>query len=442
MAVVAHTELSKLLKNMVAQISKKKQPLYFPWTLEEWKIMTKALTHAQLKVLGYIRAACGPWGDREIQICVKDLANELELDRSTVSRALNHLSKEQLIDIELIRVGVRVSAVGIKGYRSSNYASTSCDRHAQECDRHAQECDRHAQECDRHAQLSIYKYSSNYSNPQTAGDKNFDLEITAQSSASLQNRLEALYDEANNMGRGKSSAPVEFCQQNVTVEAASGPVKFHQEDIKVETHGGPVEFHQEDIKVETHGGPVEFRQEDIKVETHGGQVEFRQEDIKVETHGGPVEFHQEDIKVETHGGPVEFHQEDITVETHGGPVSFRQGNVCVSNFPAGLERIPRTLLERLKALRIPLDERVVGALKEAHQSQIMGALNHVENNFRDIASPRGVFLFQVRKQPIENLGPRQPVVTAADFDVKDIAPPSENFKSMLAAIAEKKKMKC
>ncbi len=57
-------------------------------------------------------------------------------------------------------------------------------------------------------------------------------------------------------------------------------------------------------------------------------------------------------------------------------------------------------------LEIPLDNQVRKAIASHHISQAYGAAAHVENTWDSINNPRGVFLFQLPKQPIEQLGSR------------------------------------
>ena len=203
MAVVAFTRLSKkTLKPMVTQTQIKKKLLYFPITVKEWSKMAKNLTHAQLKVLGYVRAACGPWGDREVEVCVKDMAQELGLDRSTVGRALKYLATEKLIDMTLVRVGVRVAATALAGFSER-------DRTIASCDRSAQPCDRTIASGDSAIASTIYSYDQLF-NSETAGEKNFagsgsHAESTAGTLASLINRLETLFRN-NNLGQDQFSA--------------------------------------------------------------------------------------------------------------------------------------------------------------------------------------------------------------------------------------------
>lgn len=68
--------------------------------------------------------------------------------------------------------------------------------------------------------------------------------------------------------------------------------------------------------------------------------------------------------------------------------------------------IPNDLRERLEELEIKLDTQVLKAIALHHISQAYGAAAHVENTRETITNPRGVFLYQLPKQPIEKLGSR------------------------------------
>ncbi len=78
--------------------------------------------------------------------------------------------------------------------------------------------------------------------------------------------------------------------------------------------------------------------------------------------------------------------------------------------------IPQELKNKLEELEIPLDARVRRAIASHHISQAYGAVAHIEKTWESINNPRGVFLFQISKQPVEQLGARLKVYTARDFD--------------------------
>ncbi|MDJ0617062.1 MAG: hypothetical protein QNJ63_10000 [Calothrix sp. MO_192.B10] len=77
-------------------------------------------------------------------------------------------------------------------------------------------------------------------------------------------------------------------------------------------------------------------------------------------------------------------------------------------------QIPQDLRNKLEGLEIPLDGRVRKAIASHHISQAYGAVAHIERTWETINNPRGVFLFQISRQPVEPMGARLPVKTAAD----------------------------
>ena len=78
--------------------------------------------------------------------------------------------------------------------------------------------------------------------------------------------------------------------------------------------------------------------------------------------------------------------------------------------------IPQDLINKLEELEIPLDDRVIGAIASHHLSQAYGAIAHIENTWESINNPRGVFLYQLPRQPVEVMGTRGRLRTARDFD--------------------------
>ncbi|WP_052754566.1 hypothetical protein [Calothrix sp. 336/3] len=78
-------------------------------------------------------------------------------------------------------------------------------------------------------------------------------------------------------------------------------------------------------------------------------------------------------------------------------------------------QIPQDLQGKLQQLNIPLDTRVRTALSNHDLSQAYGALAHIERTWETINNPRSIFLFQISRQPVEPMGTRLPVKTAADW---------------------------
>lgn len=82
--------------------------------------------------------------------------------------------------------------------------------------------------------------------------------------------------------------------------------------------------------------------------------------------------------------------------------------------------IPRDLQAKLEELTIlngtSKDAGVLKAIASVDISQAWGAANHVEKSFDSCLDPRSVFLYQLRQQPVEKMGPVSKVITAADFN--------------------------
>jgi hypothetical protein len=77
--------------------------------------------------------------------------------------------------------------------------------------------------------------------------------------------------------------------------------------------------------------------------------------------------------------------------------------------------IPDDLKNKLEELEIPLDSKVLKAISSHHISQAYGAAAHVEKTWETIDNPKSIFLYQLPKQPVEQLGCRAEVKTARNF---------------------------
>ncbi len=85
--------------------------------------------------------------------------------------------------------------------------------------------------------------------------------------------------------------------------------------------------------------------------------------------------------------------------------------------PPVLDQIPPELLTKADSLGIPLDDiEVRVAITTHHPSQFVGILNEIEQRFADIRRVREYLLVRLPDIPIEQLGSRLPVYTAADFE--------------------------
>jgi len=69
-----------------------------------------ALKPAQLKVLFYLKTL-NPFGDREIELVISQAAIALGINKSSVSRALKALDDEGWIDLEIVKVKVKIKSL-------------------------------------------------------------------------------------------------------------------------------------------------------------------------------------------------------------------------------------------------------------------------------------------------------------------------------------------
>ena len=100
----------------MTQNSSKIQGKFYPLQHDEWLKACRELTPAQKDVLYYIRTL-DPYGDG-VELSVSGIARQLstenkEVHRSTVSRALKALDDKGFIDLELLRVKVKILAGGL-----------------------------------------------------------------------------------------------------------------------------------------------------------------------------------------------------------------------------------------------------------------------------------------------------------------------------------------
>jgi hypothetical protein len=85
--------------------------------------------------------------------------------------------------------------------------------------------------------------------------------------------------------------------------------------------------------------------------------------------------------------------------------------------PPSLDKIPPELLTKADRLGIPLDDiEIRVAITTHHLSQFVGILNEIEQRFGEIRRVREYLLVRLPDIPIEQLGSRLPVYTAADFE--------------------------
>jgi hypothetical protein len=85
--------------------------------------------------------------------------------------------------------------------------------------------------------------------------------------------------------------------------------------------------------------------------------------------------------------------------------------------PPSLDRLPPESIAKAERLGIPLDDiEVRVAITTHHLSQFLGILAEIEQRFGEIRRVREYLLVRLPDMPIERLGSRLPVYTAADFE--------------------------
>ena len=87
-----------LLDKTMEQASK--SDLHYRLTNEEWLLAWDQLKPSEVKVLYYLRTL-HPWGDKDMEVGVTELAKELKFNKSTVSRALKKLDITGWIDLDI-----------------------------------------------------------------------------------------------------------------------------------------------------------------------------------------------------------------------------------------------------------------------------------------------------------------------------------------------------
>ena len=81
--------------------------LHYRLTSSEWEKVWQELKPTEVRILYHLRLL-DPFGDRSLDIGVRELARTLNIDHSTVSRALKTLDAKGYIDLELLQVKVRI----------------------------------------------------------------------------------------------------------------------------------------------------------------------------------------------------------------------------------------------------------------------------------------------------------------------------------------------
>ncbi|WP_295615584.1 hypothetical protein [Chamaesiphon sp. GL140_3_metabinner_50] len=115
--------------------------------------------------------------------------------------------------------------------------------------------------------------------------------------------------------------------------------------------------------------------------------------------------------------PVESQPLRETVGTTVKQIYRALAELTASINPPSLDRIPVEILTKADRLGIPLDDiEVRVAITTHHLSQVIGILNEIEQRFEEIRRVREYLLVRLPDIPIEQLGSRLPLYTAADFE--------------------------
>lgn len=83
---------------------------FYPLQPEEWLKAVRELKPAEKDLLYYLRTL-DPFGDKQVELKVTELAEVLGRNKGTISRALKSLDSKGWIDLELVQVKVKVKSV-------------------------------------------------------------------------------------------------------------------------------------------------------------------------------------------------------------------------------------------------------------------------------------------------------------------------------------------
>ncbi|AFZ01605.1 MarR family transcriptional regulator [Calothrix sp. PCC 6303] len=91
----------------MTQIKAEKPSLFYQLTHSEWLKTVKDLTGSEIKVLYYIRSL-DPFQNCKHEYSVTQMASDLRLSKGAVSKALKKLEQVGEIDLELVRVKIKI----------------------------------------------------------------------------------------------------------------------------------------------------------------------------------------------------------------------------------------------------------------------------------------------------------------------------------------------
>jgi len=98
---------------------------FYPLVNAEWTKVRKTLKPVEIVILYHLRTL-QPFGDRPIKINVTELARELEINRSTASRALKQLEQKGFLKYQLEQISVVLSDQKVTGVIKSD--EIRCDQ--------------------------------------------------------------------------------------------------------------------------------------------------------------------------------------------------------------------------------------------------------------------------------------------------------------------------
>ncbi len=87
---------------------KQKTPLFYRLTHNEWVETVKNLTGAEIKVLYYLRSL-DPFGDRNLEYSITEMAKELNISKGAASKAVKKLDQIGLIEAQISRVKIKIT---------------------------------------------------------------------------------------------------------------------------------------------------------------------------------------------------------------------------------------------------------------------------------------------------------------------------------------------
>ena len=317
---------------------------FYPLKHEEFIKLNKSLTQSELAVYLWLKTN-DPFGERLVEADTREIAKNLNVSRRTIQRALVKLREKKLIDLIITKFNYRI--------RSKSVSDNS--------------------------KTSEVKERLRVATSVSPGDTDV-AEVSAMSPKCQPcRRSDPHVAEVTPMSRSSSESPPEQKFQNPKTIKTNKTIQTNQ-TVEEKT------FFQEE------------RQPEKEVVHNQVQDEESKEEKKLVSLAETLEEVTRDVV-----------QEKFEIERTKVCTNKREKKVCTNEQKKKVYRspeIPDDLKEKLRELEITLDSKVISAIASHDISQAYGAVAHVENTWETITNPRGIFLFQLPKQPIEKLGSR------------------------------------